>query len=108
MRLHTEHTTMEETVHKHKQALVSQALSHAKGHYLAAVSFNRSVAGWEWDPGSVPSLQGCTILQSQHISVSAGYMCAHTDTKVYVSGGLVHLNPSEEMHSTASATAVPI
>lgn len=43
-------------VHEHKQALAWQARSHAKGHYLAAVSFNRSVAGWETDSGSVPSL----------------------------------------------------
>lgn len=47
-------TLMLGTAHEHKQALAWQALSHAKGHYLAAVSFNRSVAGWETDPGSVP------------------------------------------------------
>lgn len=61
-------------MHEHKQALAWQELSHAKGHYLAAVSSDRSVAGWETDPGSVPSLQGCTIWQQKRNCVSA---CVH-------------------------------
>lgn len=64
------HVSGWENMHEHKLALAWQALSHAKGHYLAAVSSNRSIAGWETDPGSVPSLQGCTIWQLQHICVS--------------------------------------
>lgn len=75
------HTLMEETIHEHKQVLASQTLSHAKGHYLATVSFNRSIAGWETDPGSVPSLQGCTIWQQQHISVSS---CVHVRTHLQI------------------------
>lgn len=70
----------QETMHKHKQALALQAFSHAKGHYLAAVRSNRSIAGWETDPGSVPSLRGCTIWQLQHICVFA--VCAHSCTSV--------------------------
>lgn len=65
------------TMHEHKQALAWQALSHAKGHYLAAVSSNRSIAGWETDPGSVPSLRGCTIWQLRRICVCA---CVHART----------------------------
>lgn len=47
-----------ETLRKHKQALAWQALSHARGHYLAAVSSNRTIAGCETDSGSGPSLRG--------------------------------------------------
>lgn len=73
-----ENTLMLGAVHEHKQALAWQALSHAKGHYLAAVSFNRSVAGWETDPGSVPSLRGCTIWQLQHIRMSVARVRVRT------------------------------
>lgn len=88
-------------MHEHKQTLALQALSHAKGHYLAAVSFNRSVAGWETDPGSVPSLRGRTIWQLQQINMSAACTCAHTYecANVCVSGGLVYQTPSEKMHA---------
>lgn len=92
-------------MHEHKQALAWKALSHAKGHYLAAVSSNRSMAGWETDPGSVPSLQGGTIWQLQHICMSAVCVCArvHECTDVYVSERLVYQTPSEIMHATTCA-----
>lgn len=61
-------TLMLGTVHEHKQALAWQALSHAKGHYLAAVSFNRSVAGWETDPGSIPKPCEGALSGSYHAS----------------------------------------
>lgn len=98
------------TVHEHKQALAWQALSHAKGHYLAAVSSNRGIAGWETDPGSVPSLQGSTIWQPQRICVPAVCMCARTyeHASVCVSGGLVYQTPSEIMHATTCATTASI
>lgn len=67
-----------ETMHEHKQALAWQTLSHAKGHYLAAVNSNRRIAGWETVPGSAASLHGCTIWQLEHISVSAAGVCACT------------------------------
>lgn len=63
-------TLMLGTVHEHKQALAWQALSHAKGHYLAAVSFNRSVAGWETDPGSEPKPCEGALSGSYHASAS--------------------------------------
>lgn len=97
---YSQNTLMLGAVHEHKQALAWQALSHAKGHYLAAVSFNRSVAGWETDPGSVPSLRGCTIWQLQHICMSAVRACAHTLASVQVfvcqGGGIVYQTPSEK------------
>lgn len=65
MQTHTH--TVDESVHKHKQALAWQALSDAKGHYLAAVSSNRRIAGWETVSGSAPSLHGCTIWQQEQI-----------------------------------------
>lgn len=86
-------------MHEHEQALALHSLSHAKGHYLAAVSSNRSIAGWETDPGSVPSLQGCTIWQLQHICMSAEFVCQRD---------LVYQTPSEIMHATTCATTVSI
>lgn len=62
-------------MHKDKLALALQALSHAKGHYLAAVSSNRGVSGWETGSGSAPSLQGRTIWQCVCPTVR---VCAHT------------------------------
>lgn len=109
---YSQNTLMLGAVHEHKQALAWQELSHAKGHYLAAVSFNRSVAGWETDPGSVPSLRGCTIWQLQHIRMSAARACAHTLTSVRVfvcqGGELCIRPPLRKVPATACATTVSI
>ncbi len=104
------HASGWETMHEHKQTLALQALSYAKGHYLAAVSSNRSIAGWETDPGSVPSLQGCTIWQLQHICVSGVCMCVRTYkyVNVCVSGVLVFQTPSEIIHATTCASTASI
>lgn len=74
-----------ETVHN--QALAWRAFSSARGHYLAAVSSNRSIAGRETNPGSVPSLRGSTIWQR---------VCCVCQT------------PSEIMLATTCATTVSI
>lgn len=94
------YTRADESAHECKQALAQQALSHAKGHYLAAVSSNRNIAGWETDPGSVPSLQRRTIWQQRHVCVSAVrvYICCapvyvHASVAVYVSKVLGYQTP---------------
>lgn len=71
MYTHTHSQSDEKVRTNTNRALAWQALNDAKGHYLAAVSSNRRIAGWETVSGSAPSLHGCTIWQHQRSCVCA-------------------------------------
>lgn len=63
---------------EHRPPVACVELGHAKGCYLATVSFNRTRTCWEGDPGSVPNLQGCAIWQLKRVNVPASaHICAH-------------------------------